>query len=65
MLATDSAQTRFDLAARKDLYTAYVPYAVAAGVAALWAKKYETTMAAPAPQPVWYDSSSTTGWGPR
>ena len=43
MLATDSAETRFDFAARKDLYTAYVPFAVAAGAAALWAKKYETT----------------------
>ena len=43
MLATDSAETRFDFGARKDLYTAYVPFAVAAGAAALWAKKYETT----------------------
>ena len=42
MLATDSAETRFDFAARKDLYTAYVPFAVAAGAAALWAKKYQT-----------------------
>ena len=40
MLATDSAETRFDFGARKDLYTAYVPFAVAAGAAALWAKKY-------------------------
>ncbi len=40
MLATDSAETRFDFSARKDLYIAYVPFAVAAGVAALWAKKY-------------------------
>jgi uncharacterized membrane protein YgcG len=63
MLATDSAETRFDFAARKDLYTAYVPFAVAAGVAALWAKKYETATGSPAPQPDWYDSSSATGWG--
>ena len=40
MLATDSAEARFDFGARKDLYTAYVPFAVAAGAAALWAKKY-------------------------
>ncbi len=63
MLATDSAETRFDFGARKDLYTAYVPFAVAAGAAALWAKKYETAMGTPAPQPGWYSSSSTTGWG--
>src|SRR5206468_5221587 len=60
MLSTDSAEARFDFGARKDLYSAYVPFAVAAGVAALWAKKYETTMAAPAPQPDWYNSSSTS-----
>ena len=66
MLATDSAETRFDFGARKDLYTAYVPFAVAAGAAALWAKKYETTMGTTAPQPGWYNSSSSsssTGWG--
>jgi hypothetical protein len=63
MLSTDSAEARFDFGARKDLYTAYVPFAVAAGAAALWAKKYETTVGAPAPQPDWYNSSSSTSWG--
>jgi hypothetical protein len=63
MLTTDSAETRFDFGARKDLYTAYVPFAVAAGAAALWAKKYEATTGSPAPQPGWYDSSSPTSWG--
>jgi Predicted membrane protein (DUF2207) len=63
MLATDSAEARFDFGARKDLYTAYVPFAVAAGVAALWAKKYETATGTPAPQPDWYNSSSSTSWG--
>ena len=66
MLATDSAETRFDFSARKDLYTAYVPFAVAAGAAALWAKKYETTTGTVAPQPDWYNSSSSStssGWG--
>ena len=66
MLATDSAETRFDFSARKDLYTAYVPFAVAAGAAALWAKKYEMTTGTVAPQPDWYNSTSTStsaGWG--
>ncbi|MBJ7386411.1 MAG: DUF2207 domain-containing protein, partial [Mycolicibacterium sp.] len=63
LLSTDSAETRFDFAARKDLYTAYVPYAVAAGSAAAWARKYETTMGTVAPQPVWYQSSSSSGDG--
>ena len=31
LVATDSAESRFDFAARKDLYTAYIPFAVAAG----------------------------------
>ncbi len=57
MLATDSAETRFDFSARRDLYTAYVPFAVAAGAAALWAKKYETSTGTTPPQPDWYNSS--------
>ncbi|PEG34927.1 hypothetical protein CRI77_26345, partial [Mycolicibacterium duvalii] len=65
VLATDSAESRFDFSARKDLYIAYVPYAVAAGAAALWAKKYQAETGAVAPQPDWYGTSSTphTGWG--
>ena len=58
MLTTDSAEARFDFGARKDLYSAYVPFAVAAGAAALWAKKYQTTTGTVAPQPDWYHSSS-------
>src|SRR5262249_31988718 len=63
VLTTDSTEAGFDFGARKDLYSAYVAFAVAAGAAALWAKKYQTSMGAPAPQPDWYSSSSTTGWG--
>ncbi|KUI17259.1 hypothetical protein AU193_02920, partial [Mycobacterium sp. GA-1285] len=63
MLTTDSAEARFDFGARKDLYSAYVPFAVAAGAAALWAKKYETTMGTAAPQPDWYHSTSSGGIG--
>ncbi|WP_111509070.1 DUF2207 domain-containing protein, partial [Mycobacterium kyogaense] len=58
VLATDSAETRFDFAARRDLYTAYVPFAVAGGVAAAWAKKYQAYTNTAAPQPDWYVSSS-------
>ena len=62
--STDSAETRFEFAARKDLYTAYIPFAVAAGAAALWAKKYQAATGSAAPQPDWYSSSSSTGyWG--
>ncbi|WP_179470904.1 DUF2207 domain-containing protein, partial [Mycolicibacterium vinylchloridicum] len=62
MLSTDSAESRFDFAARKDLYTAYIPFAVAGGVAALWASKYQTATGEVDPQPDWYHSSSGTGW---
>ncbi|WP_166909589.1 DUF2207 domain-containing protein, partial [Mycobacterium sp. DL440] len=60
LLSTDSAESRFDFAARKDLYLAYIPFAVAGGAAALWAKKYQDTMGAAAPQPNWYNSSSSS-----
>lgn len=63
LLSTDSAETRFDFAARKDLYTAYIPFAVAAGTAALWAKKYQDVTGAVAPQPDWYHASSSSSWG--
>ena len=41
ILATDSAEARFDFSGRKELYTAYIPWAVAFGVADEWAKKYQ------------------------
>nr|WP_207384032.1 DUF2207 domain-containing protein [Mycolicibacterium komanii] len=61
MLTTDSAEARFDFGARSDRYSAYVPYAVAAGAAAAWAKKYEADTGSAAPQPDWYHTTSTTG----
>jgi uncharacterized membrane protein YgcG len=64
MLSTESAESPFDFAARSDLYTTYIPFAVAAGVATLWAKKYEVTSGSPAPQPQWYHTYSGVGHGP-
>lgn len=60
-LSTDAAKDRFDFSGREDLYTAFIPYAVAFGVADLWARKYETATGLPAPVPVWY--GGTTGGG--
>ena len=62
MLATDSAESRFDFSARKDLYTAYIPFAIAGGAAALWAAKYQAATGQVPPQPGWYHSSSGTVW---
>jgi hypothetical protein len=51
VLATDSSQARFDFSGRTELYTAYVPWAVAFGCADAWARKYrvETGSEPPAP----------------
>lgn len=61
VLATTSAETRFDFSARKELYTAYIPWAVAFGVAEEWAEKYrfETGEEPPAPR---YFGSMATGY---
>lgn len=51
VLATPSAQARFDFSGREELYTAYIPWAVAFGVADRWAEKYrvETGLEPPVP----------------
>jgi hypothetical protein len=62
MLATDSAESRFDFSARKDLYTAYIPFAVAGGAAAAWAAKYRAATGQVPPEPGWYHSSSSSNF---
>ncbi|HEX2896359.1 MAG TPA: DUF2207 domain-containing protein, partial [Marmoricola sp.] len=42
ILSTPSAVDRFDFSGRKELYTAYLPWAVAFDCADEWAKKYRT-----------------------
>ncbi|GAA1165334.1 DUF2207 domain-containing protein [Nocardioides aquiterrae] len=54
ILSTPSAEDRFDFAARKDLYTAYVPWAVAFGCADEWAEKYRTEMGSEPPVPSYF-----------
>jgi uncharacterized membrane protein YgcG len=51
MLSTPSSEQRFDFAARKDLYTAYIPWAVAFGAADAWAEKYRFETGEPPPAP--------------
>jgi len=51
MLSTDSSEARFDFSAKKDLYTAYIPWAVAFGVADAWAKKYQSETGEQPPLP--------------
>lgn len=54
LLSTPSAQDRFDFSAHKDLYTAYIPYAVAFDCAEEWARKYRLATGEEPPIPVWY-----------
>lgn len=51
ILATPSSEQRFDFSGRKELYTAYVPWAVAFGVADEWAEKYRLEMGEEPPTP--------------
>ncbi len=50
LLSTPSAEDRFDFSARTDLFIAYVPYAVAFGVADRWAEKYRVSHPVRAPR---------------
>lgn len=59
MLATSSGEARFDFSGRKELYTAYIPWAVAFGCADEWAKKYRSETGESPPLPTY----STTGVG--
>lgn len=54
ILSTPSAEDRFDFAARKELYTAYIPWAVAFGCADEWAEKYRVEMGSEPPVPSYF-----------
>ena len=62
LLSTPSAKDRFDFSAHRELYTVYIPYAVAFDCAEEWARKYEVTVGEPAPAPAWYGASHTGGF---
>ncbi len=54
LLSTPSSEQRFDFAADKNLFIAFLPYAVAFGVADKWAEKYRVEMNEEPPIPLWY-----------
>jgi uncharacterized membrane protein YgcG len=54
MLSTPSSKERFDFAGRQDLYTAYIPWAVAFGCSDEWAKKYRTETGTEPPVPAYF-----------
>ncbi len=64
MLSTPSSKQRFDFSGRQDLYTAYIPWAVAFGCADEWAKKYRTETGTEPPVPAYlggYYAGAHTG----
>lgn len=54
ILATPSSEQRFDFSGRQELYTAYIPWAVAMGCAKEWAKKYRTETGSEPPVPYFF-----------
>jgi hypothetical protein len=54
VLATPSSEERFDFSGRKELYTAYIPWAVAFDCADEWADKYRTETVEEPPVPAYF-----------
>lgn len=63
LLSTDSAKERFDFSGKKEVYTAFIPFAVAFNCADTWARKYEQATGETAPVPVWYGGGTTSTHG--
>ncbi|HSV40734.1 MAG TPA: DUF2207 domain-containing protein [Nocardioidaceae bacterium] len=51
VLSTPSSEQRFDFAGRRELYSAYLPWAMAFGCAEIWIEKYIDEMGAEPPSP--------------
>lgn len=64
VMSTPSSKQRFEFSGRQELYTAYLPWAVAFGVADQWTAKYRTEMGAEPPTPRYFAAGyagSSTG----
>lgn len=61
LLSTTSNQERLDFSARKELYTSFIPYAMAFSCADAWADKYRYATGQEPPTPTWAGSSSSGG----
>ena len=57
MLATPSSRERFDFSGRKELYTAYIPWAVALDCAQEWAEKYRVEVGEEPPVPHYFGAA--------
>ena len=54
VLSTPSSQNRFDFSGRRELYTQYIPWAVAFDCAEDWAKKYRVETGEEPPVPAYF-----------
>lgn len=54
LLSTRSNTERLDFSARKDLFTDYIPYAIAFDCADAWADKYRYATGQEPPEPLWF-----------
>ena len=61
VLSTESSVQRFDFSGRHELYTAYLPWAVALGCAQQWAAKYRTEMGVEPPLPAYFVGGYAAG----
>ena len=57
MLVSEPQDAPQGVTAARNLYAAYLPFAVAAGSAELWAHKYQTIAGLSAPHPPWFHPS--------
>lgn len=58
-ITTNSAENRYNFAARRDLFLTYLPYAIMFDAAEEWERKYEIITVEPESQPGWYRTTST------
>lgn len=63
LLSTRSNQERLDFSARKELFTDYIPYAIAFDCADAWADKYRYATGHEPPEPVWFGGGFYAGHG--
>ncbi|MDA3039246.1 MAG: DUF2207 domain-containing protein [Actinomycetota bacterium] len=61
VLSTPSSIERFEFSGRQELYTAYLPWAVAFGCAGEWADKYQTEMGTAPPMPLYVGHGFANG----
>ncbi|WP_370249137.1 DUF2207 domain-containing protein [Nocardioides sp.] len=61
VLSTPSAKERFDFSGREELFTAYLPWAVAFDCADAWVAKFETETGRSAPMPGYFGAGGSVG----